>query len=472
MRRGHRGAAEALIRVARRGAVNLTARRGEVHRGRAVVGKARKPVRSCRGGHGDDVRARVTAGIVRRHIGIGRFIARRRHKQNARRVRGIDLRFERLREAAAAPGIRGQVHPDACGIGRGLHRVRSRATAARRQEFQAHERHLPVHAGHTRAVVAHAADAARAVRAVVVVIHRVVVVVREIPAPRVIDVAISIVVEAVRGDFAGIRPHVRHQIRMRVVDARVDHADQHCTAARAQIPSLRRVDVRIRRATALPRIMKPPQLAKTRVIRQHAGVHEVIRLRHERQIACAGDFSQHARHRIEAGIGKTHQPEPGGRFPIPHRGPKLRQGLHEAFFVHAGPHFHHHVIRHVGRLPLQTLIRARNAGNDLIDAQQRIFKIGAHEPLTLKTAREARNRPFALREHFSGRKPVHRPQRASRQSGIHLLRDFRNRGFGLIRLFFTHRPPPKGREEQERHGGEGSVARESHAAVLTDPQTS
>ena len=69
------------------------------------------------------------------------------------------------------------------------------------------------------------ADGARHVRAVAVVVHRVGVVVDEVVAVDVVDVAVAVVVEPSAGDLGRVRPDVGGEVGMRVVDAGVDHAD-------------------------------------------------------------------------------------------------------------------------------------------------------------------------------------------------------------------------------------------------------
>ena len=73
-------------------------------------------------------------------------------------------------------------------------------------------------------------------RAVPVVVARIVVVVHEVPAVHVVDEAVMVVVDAVARYLPRVGPDVRRQIGMRVVDSRVDHRHQDGAVAGADIP--------------------------------------------------------------------------------------------------------------------------------------------------------------------------------------------------------------------------------------------
>ncbi len=110
------------------------------------------------------------------------------------------------------------------------------------EELQVHQRDRPVDAGHALAIVGHRADRARNVRPVAVVVHRVAVVVRKIIAVNVVDEAVAVVILAVAGGFAGIRPDVRCKIAMGVVDAGVEHRHDDARASSSDVPGIRRID--------------------------------------------------------------------------------------------------------------------------------------------------------------------------------------------------------------------------------------
>ena len=84
------------------------------------------------------------------------------------------------------------------------------------------------------------------------IVHGIIVIVDEVPAVPVVDVAVTIVVNAIRAlipaldiqtAFAGIDPHVGGEVGMVVVDTSVDDAHHHIAVAGADIPGLRRLDI-------------------------------------------------------------------------------------------------------------------------------------------------------------------------------------------------------------------------------------
>ena len=136
----------------------------------------------------------------------------------------------------------------------------------------------PVDPGHAGAVVAPSGDCARHVRAVGIAIHRVAVAVGEVVAVDVVDVAVAIVVDSVAGDFTRVGPDVLHQVRMRVVDAGIDNADDNI-AAGLDVPGLGGVDIRIGSAARLARVAEAPELAEVGVVGNRGSDRErIIRL--------------------------------------------------------------------------------------------------------------------------------------------------------------------------------------------------
>ena len=75
-----------------------------------------------------------------------------------------------------------------------------------------------------------------------VVVHRIAVVVDEIVAVNVVDEAVAVVVVAVAGDFVGVRPDIRRQVAMGVIDAGVEHGHHDLGASGADVPGIGRVD--------------------------------------------------------------------------------------------------------------------------------------------------------------------------------------------------------------------------------------
>ncbi len=76
-----------------------------------------------------------------------------------------------------------------------------------------------------------------------VIVGRVGVTVGEVPALDVVDEAVAVVVDAVSGDLARIRPDVGREIGVRVVDPGVDDRDQHAGTA-GHVPGRGRVHAR------------------------------------------------------------------------------------------------------------------------------------------------------------------------------------------------------------------------------------
>ena len=109
------------------------------------------------------------------------------------------------------------------------------AAAGRIDELQRHDGHVPIHAGHALAVVAHRADDAGDVGAVAVVVHRVAVVGDEVIAVYVAGKAVA----------AGVRigPDIGGQVGIGVIDARIDDGDDDVAAAGAYVPGGRQIDV-------------------------------------------------------------------------------------------------------------------------------------------------------------------------------------------------------------------------------------
>ena len=137
------------------------------------------------------------------------------------------------------------------------------------------------------AVVAGRADRPGDVRAVAVVVDRVVVVVRRSPSRasrrrsrcrrcRCRRAAAAAV-------LAGVDPHVGREVGVRVVDAGVDHRDRHTGAAGRDVPRLGGVDVGVRRAREavdrLAGVVQAPEVRERRVVRRRFGVHDEVRLR-------------------------------------------------------------------------------------------------------------------------------------------------------------------------------------------------
>ena len=115
-------------------------------------------------------------------------------------------------------------------------------------------------------------------RAVPMVIHWVAVVVDEVVPVDIIDKPVAVVVDTVPGDLARIRPDVRHQVGVRVVNASIDYANDNVDTACGDIPCFGRVNVRIGRPARLTGVVHSPQLGKVGVIRDCLNRKDGIRL--------------------------------------------------------------------------------------------------------------------------------------------------------------------------------------------------
>src|SRR5262249_44521471 len=155
-----------------------------------------------------------------------------------------------------------------------LHRSGYVAGAVGADELERHQPHHRADAGHAAAVSGDRADDAGHVRAVAVVVRWGVVVVGEVPAPPVVDVAVVVVVDAVvaaaRAVLPRVDPEVAGQVGMGQVDAGVDDADGDAAAAGSDAPGLARGDVGSwrtgREADHLAGVLEPPLAGEQRVV--------------------------------------------------------------------------------------------------------------------------------------------------------------------------------------------------------------
>ena len=175
---------------------------------------------------------------------------------------------------------------DRCIVDRS-HRVAGGAAAATAEELQAHDRDLPVHANDARAIVANAADGARDMGAVTVVVHRVAVVVDEIVAVDVVDKAVAVVVHAVARNLTRVLPGIGSKVAMGVVDAGVDDSDHDIPRTGGDIPRFECVDIGVVDPTSLSGVVQPPQATQVGVVRRGGLIDHKIRL-DVRHTVCGG----------------------------------------------------------------------------------------------------------------------------------------------------------------------------------------
>ncbi len=141
--------------------------------------------------------------------------------------------------------------------------------------------------GHAEAVVGARRERAGHVRAVLANGGGVVVVVGEVPAPEVVDLAVAVVVDVVRlpagAALARVDEHVGREVGVVRDDAAVHHGHAHRGAqARAQVPGLWGIDVRVRQARDAPhllaRVVEPPEVGEARVVGDGVLVDDRVRL--------------------------------------------------------------------------------------------------------------------------------------------------------------------------------------------------
>ena len=122
------------------------------------------------------------------------------------------------------------------------------------------------------AVVADRGDRARDVRAVAVGVVGQVVVVDEVPAVHVVDVAVAVVVDAVARDLARVRPDVGGEVGVVVLDPGVDDGDDDVGAAGRRVPGRLGVDV------GVARLVEAPHLRQARVVGRERGGDDAVGL--------------------------------------------------------------------------------------------------------------------------------------------------------------------------------------------------
>ena len=278
MRRRHRCPAQRTVDAPRQGAEDVHARRRQVDRVRSVVREPRLVVIAVRGRHRDDVRQVVAGREERLKVGVDAFVPGRRDEDHPGISGGADSVHQRLREIVAPPGVVQNVDTQAGGVVDRGDGGGGGAVASGVEEFQRDQRHAPGDAGDADGVVSDGADRSRDVRTVPEVIHRIVVVVVEVPAVHVVQEAVLVIVDAVAGDLARVGPDVGRQVGMRVVDAAVDDADDDRTIAGGDRPGGLGRDVGPGKTARLTAVVQSPQERVALVVRRQHGVQDIVRL--------------------------------------------------------------------------------------------------------------------------------------------------------------------------------------------------
>ena len=313
--RRHRRPVEIRIRAAWPRRVDARPRRAEIDRPAPIVRKPGARVVLIRSGHGDDVREIEPRRIVRIRVVVLEAVSGRRDEERAVRIRIRNRILEGLGEVLPAPRV---VRND----GAHARRVEDRADcvvcgslAVRADELQRHDLDVPVDADDARPVVADRSDRPGDVRPVAVVVGRVIVVVHEVPAMDVVDVAVGIVVDpVVFAAWAGlsrIGPDVCGEIGVVPVHARVDHRNDDRVTPGRRRPRLWRVDVGVGRSGrafhGLADVVQAPELREGWVVRKRVdAIRDVLFGKPNTRIAAE------LRERTPA-VGSRHRREEGAK---------------------------------------------------------------------------------------------------------------------------------------------------------------
>ena len=249
VRRRHRRPVLEAVRAPAPGRVDVRPGRAQVDAPSAVVREPGLAVELVGRADREDVGDVVAGRVVGRRVGVREVVACCGQEELSALVRLLDRGEHRLRELVAAPRVaedRDALRPR---VEDGADRVGRRPRPVGGEELERHDLRAPRDAGHPEAVVACGGDRSGDVRAVAVVVGRIVVAVHEVPPAPVVDVAVAVIVEAVRpaagAVLARIDPDVLREVRMRDVDAGVDDGDHDVRAPGRDRPRFLRVDVRV-----------------------------------------------------------------------------------------------------------------------------------------------------------------------------------------------------------------------------------
>src|SRR2546423_1307553 len=248
-----------LKRTAQPRAQNLHARRGDVNFLCAIVGEGSKLIVTVERRDADDVRQIVACRIVWRAVCIRARIAAGGDEEDALFARFTNGIFERTGFLRRAPTGADDPHRDARALAiydvvDGLYRILGRAGAPGPYELQGHDLDFPVDARDPHIVIAFGSDDSGTVRAVAVVVHRVGEIVNSTEPAQVIDRAELIVHVLI--DIGRSEPDIFHEVWMRVIDAAVEHGDDHLLAAFRLVPGEQVADVRLSLSAVLPCIIQ------------------------------------------------------------------------------------------------------------------------------------------------------------------------------------------------------------------------
>ena len=179
----------------------------------------------------------------------------------------INRVIERLAVATAAPAVVRDANAAAGSVLQGQDGAGCVTDSLVVEDLQRHEPGPPLDAGQSNAVVAPRPDDACDVGAVAVQIRWIAVVVGEVPAVQVVDIAVAIIVQAVER-LPGVLPHVALEVRVRAVDPGVQDCHAEILVAAEDGPGSGRLDPG-----------HVPEAAVRRIVRCVAGAQSQIGLR-------------------------------------------------------------------------------------------------------------------------------------------------------------------------------------------------
>ena len=203
--------------------------------------------------------------------------------------------LEGLGESTPAPTVVGSHHVlavdvlEAVKVLETLDSAGSGPATERTEELAGGDADGPVDPHNPDTIVATGADGPCHVGAVTVVVHGVAAVSDSVDSVKVVDVSVSIIVDAVGHagavrfqTFPGVIPDILDEVLVVVIHPGVDDAnDQNRRpgGACSDVPRLRSVDVGVGRAPTLPGVVQAPELVELLITGSQLDGEEVVQLR-------------------------------------------------------------------------------------------------------------------------------------------------------------------------------------------------
>ena len=103
--------------------------------------------------------------------------------------------------------------------------------------------------------------------AMALIVKRIAVVVDKVIAMNIINKPVPVVINSVASNLTGIDPHICGQIGVTVINSSVNNRNNDVTRTRTHTPGFGGVNIRVRRATALPRVMEAVEVTVAGIIR-------------------------------------------------------------------------------------------------------------------------------------------------------------------------------------------------------------